>query len=310
VACQPPPFRVAPPRGLDLFAPVPDDNPLTRGRVALGERLFFDPQLSADHSVSCSSCHRPARAFSDSLAVSRGVYGRTGTRNAPSVLNAAYRPSFFWDGRAATLEEQVLQPIQDSLEMGLPLAELEERVRASTSYRRAFRREFGAEPSRQNIARALAGYLRTLRSGDAPFDHFMDGDTTALSPIARRGFALFSGRAGCTSCHIGPLLSDNDFHNTGVGWGGPDAGRFRVTGNERDLGRFKVPSLRNVALTAPYMHDGSIRTLEDVVEFYDGGGHRNPNSDPLLHPLGLTAEEKGALIAFLRSLTSPASEMP
>jgi cytochrome c peroxidase len=307
------PFRVPAPLGQDLFAPVPDDNPLTRERIALGARLFVDPLLSVDRSVSCSSCHRPANAFSDSIPFSRGAHGRTGKRNAPSILNVVYRSSFFWDGRASSLEEQVLQPIQDSLEMDLPLAELESRVRESASYSRAFRRAFGEDVSAQNIARALASYLRTLRSGNAPIDRFKNGDTTALSPLARRGADLFVGKAHCAACHLGPNLSDGDFHSTGVAWRGDtlrDPGRFAVTGRAEDRGLFKTPSLRNVAVTAPYMHDGSMRTLEEIIEFYDGGGRRNPNLDPVIRPLRLTPEEKRALAEFLDGLTGSAVRVP
>lgn len=314
LACRPlEPFRVPVPLGQDLFAPVPDDNPLTRERVALGARLFVDPLLSVDRSVSCSSCHRPAHAFSDSIPFSRGAHGRAGKRNAPSILNVVYRSSFFWDGRANSLEEQVLQPIQDSLEMDLSLAELETRVRASASYSRAFRRAFGEDVSAQNIARALSSYLRTLRSGNAAIDGFKNGDTTALSPVARRGIDLFVGKAHCAACHLGPNLSDGDFHSTGVAFRGDtlrDPGRFAVTGRAEDRGLFKTPSLRNVAVTAPYMHDGSVRTLEEVVEFYDAGGRRNPNLDPLVRPIHLAPDEKRALVEFLRGLTGTAVRIP
>jgi len=306
--CQAGSDRRAPtPLGLDLFAPVPDDNPLTRGRVAIGKRLFFDPVLSLDHRVSCSSCHRPDHAFADTSDVSLGSRRRVGIRNTPSVLNAVYRATFTWDGRSRSLEDQVLLPIQDPDEMALPLVELEKRVRAQSSYARAFRREFGEDPTPRTIGLALASYLRTLRSGDAPIDRFRAGDTLALSSSARLGFRLFAGQANCTTCHVGPMFSDGDFHNTGIAWREDeftDIGRAGITGLTEDKGRFKTPSLRNVAVTAPYMHDGSKRSLADVVEFYDGGGRRNPYLDPLIQPLRLTADEKRALVAFLQSLTS------
>jgi len=301
------PYRVPVPVGLDLFVPIPADNPLSPGRVALGKRLFFDSILSADGSRSCASCHEPDHAFSDTSAVSSGVHARTGRRNAPSLINAAYRSAFAWDGRAESLEEQVLRPIHDSLELGLSLDSLQARLRAEPSYRRAFRRELDDEPTPPAIARALASYLRTLRSGDAPVDRYRAGDTTALSPAARLGLALFIGKAGCSTCHAGPLFTDGDFHNTGIAWRNntyADSGRAAVTGLTDDLGRFKTPSLRNVALTAPYMHDGSKRSLEGVVAFYDSGGRRNPGIDPLLTPLHLTTVEQRALIALLASLTS------
>jgi cytochrome c peroxidase len=260
--------------------------------------------------VSCSSCHRPDHRFSDTSAVSIGAHGRAGRRNAPSLLNAVYRSAFSWDGRAASLEEQVLRPIQDPTEMDLSLAELQRRLREQPRYRRAFRREFGDDPTPRTIGWALASYLRTLRAADAPIDRFRDGDTTALSDIARRGFRLFVGTAGCSTCHVGALFTDGDFHNTGAAWRGQtfgDSGRAGVTGSPDDRGRFKTPSLRNVAATAPYMHDGSRRALADVIDFYDSGGRANPNLDPLIQPLRLTAHDKRALIAFLESLTSPSA---
>jgi cytochrome c peroxidase len=306
-ACRTPnDYRPSTPLGLDLFAPVPESNPLSRGRVALGRRLFTDPLLSVDRSVSCASCHRPSHAFSDTVARSSGSHGRAGPRNAPSLLNAAYRDAFFWDGRATSLEEQVLQPIQDSLEMDLPMDQLVARLRADGAYRATFRREFGEEPNPKGIALALASFVRTLRSGDAAIDRFRNGDSTALSPLARRGFQLFVGRAGCSACHLGPLLSDGDFHNTGVAWrdgSWRDLGRFVVTRDSADRGAFKTPSLRNVARTAPYMHDGSIATLDAVIDFYDRGAGRNPNLDPVVRPLRLTPEERRSLLAFLESLS-------
>ena len=301
--------RAPTPLGLDLFAPVPDDNPLTEGRVAIGRKLFFDPMLSVDRRVSCSSCHRPDHAFADTTDVSFGSRNRVGIRNTPSVLNAVYRATFAWDGRSRSLEDQVLLPIQDPDEMALTLVELAKRARAQPRYARAFRREFGEEPTPRTIAMALAAYLRTLRSGDAPIDRFRAGDTLALSAAARLGFRLFTGMANCTTCHVGPLFTDGDFHNTGIAWRGDeftDIGRAGVTGLTEDKGRFKTPSLRDVAITAPYMHDGSKRSLADVVEFYDTGGQRNLGLDPLIRPLRLTASEKQALVAFLESLTSRA----
>jgi len=299
-------YRVTVPLGLDLFAPVPAENPLTRERVALGKTLFFDPTLSADRRVSCASCHRPRYTFSDTSATSLGARGGAGTRNAPSLSNAVYRNAFTWDGRAGTLEEQVLRPIENPLEMDLPLAQLLSRVRAEPSYRRDFRRAFGTDPTPQAIAWALAAYLRTLRSGDAPIDRYRAGDTTAISPAARTGFELFIGKAGCSTCHVGPLFTDGDFHNTGVAWRDGrfvDVGRGAVTGRAEDMGRFKTPSLRNIARTPPYMHDGSKRSLEEVVDFYDAGGQPNPGLDTFIQPLRLTHTEKLDLVAFLRALT-------
>lgn len=304
------PFPLPPVAGLDLLVPVPEDNPLTRDVVALGERLFFDPALSANGAVSCASCHRPERAFSDSVAVSRGVFGRIGRRNAPTLVNRAYGRTFFWDGRVATLEEQVLHPIQDSVEMGQPLPALTERLGRNARYRAEFRRAFGRTAIDSTVvARALASFVRTIRSGDAPADRWRDGDSSALSPEAQRGFALFTGRANCVACHVGPNLSDEQFHNTGVstrvgdGHGASDPGRARVTGLPRDQGAFKTPTLRDVGLSAPYMHDGSMATLEQVVAFYDSGGRANPTLDPEIKPLRLTSQERSDLTAFLRALS-------
>lgn len=300
-------YRAPAPLGLEGSVPVPADNPLTRSRILIGRKLFFDPVLSGNGRVSCSSCHLPSHGFADTSAVSLGVNRRVGRRNAPSLLNAAYLTGLLWDGRARSLEDQVLLPIQDPDEMNLSLADLEKRVRAQPSYARAFRQEFGEYPTPRTIALALASYLRTLRSGDAPIDRFRAGDTLALSAPARLGFRLFTGKANCTTCHVGPLFTDGDFHNTGVAWRDgefTDIGRAGVTGLTEDKGRFKTPSLRNVAITAPYMHDGSKRSLAEVVEFYDGGGQLSPGLDPLIQPLRLTAAEKQALVAFLESLTS------
>jgi cytochrome c peroxidase len=297
-------YRVSVPLGLDLVAPVPADNALTADKIALGRKLFLDPELSADRSRSCASCHQPRRYFTDGRARPVGVSGRRGARNVPSILNAAYGHAFLWDGRAESLEAQVLRPIQGKDELGLRLEELTRRLEAREDYREDFRDAFG-DPgiSANRIARSLASYVRTLRSGDAPIDHFLHGDSAALSPDAQRGFRLFVGRANCGVCHLAPLFTDHRFHNTGVSWGSGDAGRYAVTGQAKDMGAFKTPSLRNVARTAPYMHDGSLATLEEVIAHYDDGGTPNPSLDEEVRPLRLTAAEKRRLIAFLEALT-------
>ncbi len=300
-------FEMPRPEGLDLYLPVPADNPLTPAKVALGERLFFEPLLSADEKLSCSSCHKPEHVFSDTVAVSPGVYGRRGTRNAPSIVNAAYGELFFWDGRAATLEDQALLPIQAPNEMDMPLDSVLQRLGGKPEYRERFAAAFpDGEVSAPNLARAIASYVRTLRSGDSPFDRFFAGDPTALSTEARDGFQLFVGRARCSLCHAGPTFTDQSFHNTGVAWRDgmlADSGRAAVTGTRDALGAFKTPSLRNVERTAPYMHDGSVATLEEVLEFYNDGGNPNPYQDPDIRPLNLNASERSALLAFLRSLS-------
>jgi cytochrome c peroxidase len=271
------------PLGLDLFLPAPEDNPLTAEKIQLGRRLFFDRRLSRDGSVACSSCHDPDRAFSDGRPVAIGVFGRRGRRNAPALLNRAYGRLFFWDGRVATLEEQVLKPIEDPNEMDLPLAEAASRVALAP----------------QEISRALASFVRSILSGDSPFDRFVNGDRAALSSEEQSGLQLFRGKADCVACHVGPNFTDERLHNTGIAWRN---GRFTDLGAGE--GNFKTPTLREAARTAPYMHDGSLATLQDVVEYYDRGGNRNPHLDAELHPLYLSLQEKTDLVLFLRSLSS------
>jgi cytochrome c peroxidase len=303
-ACRAPGSYVVPvPLGLDLYARVPADNPITPSRVELGRRLFFDASLSADGRVSCATCHIPERAFADTVPVSAGVYGRAGSRNAPSLLNVTYRSPLFWDGRANRIEEQVLLPLQSATEMDRSLDALVAGLAERADYRSAFQRAFQRDVNAEDVARALASFVRTLRSGGSAFDRYRNGEAEALSEEALRGFALFTGRAGCSGCHAGPSFSDDDFHNTGIAVGSGDPGRFGVTGVPADRGAFRTPSLRNVNATPPYMHDGSVATLEEVLEFYDGGGADNPNRDPRLRPLRLSSEEKRELLAFLTSLT-------
>jgi len=300
--------------GLDVMAPVPDSNPLTRSKVTLGERLFNERSLSRDSSVSCASCHQPGHGFSDSVSFSRGVGGR-GARNAPALVNRVYGRTFFWDGRAASLEEQVLHPIADTMEMGLPLREMTRRLRSEPSYRRLFRWAFSSEADTTTVSRALASYVRTLRSGESPLDRWRDGDTTALSLAARRGFAVFTGKGQCNVCHVGPNFTDELFHNTGVAartalrtsGNVADPGRAGVTREYKDSGAFKTPTLREVARTAPYMHDGTFASLDEVIGFYDGGGFQNSHLDPEIHPLGLSGSEKSDLVEFLRSLNGAGS---
>lgn len=304
------------PLGLDRYVPTPVDNPMTAEKVALGRLLFSDPRLSRDGTVACVTCHAPERGFTDDEPVAIGVDGRRGTRNAPTLVNRAWGTHQFWDGRAASIEAQILATVQSRAEQDLPLPELEERVAAVEAYRERFTNTFADGVTATNIARALAAYVRTIRSGDSPFDRYQFGDRAALSEQQAQGATLFFGRANCWRCHAGPTLSDELFHNTGVAWrpaGGftssaplaepRDAGRFIVTDKPADLGAFKTPTLREVARTAPYMHDGSLATLEDVVDFYSDGGQPNPHLDRRIQRLGLTADEKAALVAFLRALS-------
>jgi cytochrome c peroxidase len=289
------------PLGLDLYLPAPADNPITTEKLALGRRLFVEARLSADGRTSCASCHQPARAFTDGQRVARGVFGRSGRRNVPSILNRGYGTAFSWDGGGVTLEDQVRRAISSSVDLGLSPAVAAERLSHDATYAAAFDAAFAAPISADLLVQAIATFVRGARSGNSPFDRFFAGDLAALSTEARRGYVLFTGQARCGRCHAGPLFTDEDLHNTGVGWG-RDAGRFDVTELPEDRGRFKTPGLRDVGLTAPYMHDGSLATLEAVVEFYDRGGGRNPNLDPAMRPLRLTPDQRSALVAFLRGL--------
>jgi cytochrome c peroxidase len=274
---------------------VPEANPLTPEKITRGRALFFDTRLSADRTVSCATCHQPDRGFTDGQAVARGVHGTMGTRNTPTLVEAGYGRAFFWDGRAESLEAQVLMPITNPAEMGLDLPTLEARVGLP-----------GAE-----VAAALASYVRTIRSRESRYDWFQAGQVQMLTAEERAGLEVFRGRGQCGACHGGPDLTDGGFHNTGVGWADgqlSDEGRFAVTGDDRDHGAFKTPTLRDVALTEPYMHDGSLATLDDVVEFYSAGGRPNPHLDPRLRPRHFAPDEKRALVAFLRALTGRVSE--
>ncbi len=291
--------------------PIPEDNPVTPQKVALGRRLFFDPILSRDHTLSCASCHDPRRAFTDGRAVSVGVFGRQGTRSVPTLINRAYGDFFFWDGRITSLEEQVIQPILAEDEMDMTLEEAVARVQRDLDYNKLFQVAFGRPIDAENLAGALASYVRTILSGNAPVDRYLSDEREQLSPEAYQGLRLFRGKANCSACHLGPMFTDERFHNTGIAWHDGellDEGRFAVTGRQEDRGAFKTPTLREVVRTAPYMHDGSLPTLEDVVEFYNRGGNANPHLDEELRPLNLDDDEKKALIEFLRSLSGDIQE--
>jgi cytochrome c peroxidase len=284
--------------------PEPKDNPLTEARVALGRRLFFDPILSADNTVACASCHQPEHGFASAEANPRGVRGQRGARRAPTLFNRAYGTAFFWDGRAASLEEQALRPIEDPAEMGSSVADALRRLRASPDYPARFEAAFGDGVSAANLAKALAAFERVLLRGGSPVDRFRQGEHAALTPQQRHGLWLYESKGRCWRCHSGPNFTDEGFHNTGVGWGKepPDLGRQAVTRSAADRGKFKTPRLRGAALTAPYMHDGSLRTLREVVEFYNKGGGANPSLDPAMAPLGLSEADVEALVAFLEAL--------
>lgn len=306
IAAAPAPPPV--PAGLPAV-PVPADNPLTPDKIALGERLFFEPALSADGTIHCGSCHDPERYFTDGAALSKGVGGQLGEHNAGTVVNAAYAAHLLWDGRSLSLEDQVRYPVTHPREMNNTQEKVVAALAADPAYPPLFARAFGdPEVTWTRVAQALASFERTILSGGSPYDRWAAGDAGALSASARNGLELFQGRAGCAGCHkVGPespFFSDFAFHNTGVGWAdGPDLGRYNITKEREDKGAFRTPGLRNVAKTAPYMHDGKMATLREVAEFYVRGGGPNPFLDERIRPLDLTDSEIADLIAFLESLT-------
>lgn len=322
---------------------VPADNRVTAEKVRLGEALYFDKRLSADGSLSCATCHDPAAAFADNNLLAVGVGGRKGARNAPTVLNAMFGEALFWDGRSLSLEEQVKQPLVNPVEMGMPNFDVVvARVSAVPEYRRGFRRAFKGEGiTIETIAKAIASYERTRLSGNSPFDRFIAGDGDAITEAQKRGWELFRGKAQCVTCHAyspsSPFFTDFKFYNTGAATrnrdldrlarealgadapardprqapsslthaeGFSELGRFLVTRRPKDIGAFKTPTLRDVELTGPYMHDGSRRTLLDVVRFYARGGERNSHLDERMQPLALTEREMSDLVEFMRALTS------
>jgi len=324
---------------------IPQDNPQTPEKIALGQKLFFDGRLSADGTVACATCHDPARAFTDGRPVSIGIHSRAGQRNAPTILNALYNKMQFWDGRARTLEEQASFPIINSFEMGQPnLDAAVTKLGAIEEYKQAFQKVFGRPLNGPDLLRAIAAYERTLVSFDSPFDHFIAGDQNAIDESAKRGWELFNTKARCNKCHAltetqrdVTNFTDFDFHNIGIGIlrhnvaplarkaeqeiasGHLEAvdraaiqtdmsvlGRFLITKKEADIAAFKTLILRNILLTAPYFHDGSQETLWDVVDHYNkGDGLKNPWLDEDIQPLALTESEIDDLVAFLVSLTSP-----
>jgi cytochrome c peroxidase len=299
--------RLAP---LPKTAPAPKDNPTTPEKVALGKQLFFDPRLSGDNTLSCSSCHIPERAFTDGRAQAKGRGGKTLSRNTPSLLNAGFHRAYFWDARAASLEEQALVPIHAADEMNQDLHELEAELNAIPGYVQQFDAVFGTNVTSEGIARAIAAFERTLVTKPSPFDRYLEGDKNALSDDAKEGLELFTGGAGCVRCHRGPLLSDGQSYRLGVSEG--DKGRGAVSGDKEDDGKFRTPSLRNLSETGPYMHDGSMRTLTDVVTFYFRHVPRSSaDGQPLdIEPLlDRSFAEITPLVAFLDSLTGEAPEV-
>jgi cytochrome c peroxidase len=288
--------------------PVPADNPMTPEKVALGKQLYFDPRLSVDDTISCASCHDPKKGWSNGERFATGVRGQVGGRNAPTIINAAYSELQFWDGRARLLEGQALGPIQNPIEMDHKIEDCVAKLNKIPGYREQFRKVFGTEVTAENLAKAIAAFERTVLSGNAPYDRFKAGDAQALSEAAQRGMKIFFGKGHCAACHSGPNFSDHAFHNIGVGMDkpNPDLGRYEVTKQLGDRGAFKTPTLREIARHAPYMHDGSLATLEEVIEYYNKGGIPNPQLDEEIFPLNLTAAEKADLVTFLKEgLSSP-----
>jgi cytochrome c peroxidase len=330
---------------LALNAPVSASDPPSAAKVTLGERLFFDARLSADGTIACSTCHEPARAFTDGKPVAIGIHGGVGQRNTPTILNAVFDKTQFWDGRAATLEEQAGLPIVNSVEMGQPsLDAAAAAIAAIPEYREDFLAVFGAPPDARNLVDAITAYERTQVAADSPFDHYIAGDANAIDAGAKRGWELFNTRGKCNKCHAltedkrdTTNFIDNDFHNIGVNIVRHDVvrlaqkarqllasgdqaaidraaiqtdlsalGRFLVTKKETDIASFKTPNIRNVLVTAPYFHDGSQETLWDVVDHYNkGAGLRNPYLDTDIVPLALSEGDIDDLVAFMASLTSP-----
>jgi cytochrome c peroxidase len=334
----------APPVGLDPIAwaniYVPANNELTPDRIALGRKLYFDTKLSKDGTVACATCHDISRGFTDRRSVSEGIKDQLGQRSSPTTMNAALLQSMFWDGRAPSLEEQAKLPILNPVEMGHPdSASVMAAVNADASYGAFFQKAYGRAPNYDDLGRALASFERTLIFLDAPFDHYLAGDSKAISPAAQRGLELFNGKARCVSCHMinssNPLGTDNLFHNIGVSArkqnfeelaqkglaaikanGDEQAldklaietnlselGRFLVSRQRQDIGAFKTEQIRNVGLTAPYMHDGSLRTLWDVMDHYNKGGETNAYLDGGIEPLNLSEDEINDVVAFLFTLT-------
>lgn len=286
----------------------PSDNQLTPARFALGKKLFFDPIMSLDSTVSCASCHDPAHAFSDTVAQSPGVGGAPGVRNAPTLSNVVYQPYYTREGGLPTLEMQVLVPIQEHNEFNFNMLRIVDRLKNDTAYVRMSREAYDRAPDAFVVTRSIACFERTLISGNSPYDQYVfQGEQNALSVAQRRGMELFfSGRTSCSECHSGFNFSNYAFENNGLYETYNDPGRYRLTLDSSDVARFKVPTLRNVGLTAPYMHDGSISSLEKVVEHYNAGGQSHPHKSPLIRPLYLSAQEQSDLVDFLESLTDTA----
>jgi cytochrome c peroxidase len=284
--------------------PFPADNPYTPEKAALGKMLFFDTRLSRDKNLSCASCHNPSFGWEVPFATAIGAGGKPLGRHAPTALNQAWSKNLFWDGRAPTLEAQAKGPIEAAVEMDLPMATAVVRLKAVQGYGAAFAKAFPKDGlSEHTVLQAIATYERTIVTGDTPFDRWIRGDAAALSAEAKRGFALFTGKANCAACHSGWNFSDDKFHDIGLPT--DDKGRMGITNQPADLHAFKTPGLREIAARAPFMHHGQVATLEAVVSHYVGGGQKRASLSPQMKPLPLNAQDVGDLTAFMRSLSSP-----
>jgi cytochrome c peroxidase len=306
---------------------VPVSNPQSDLKILLGKQLYFDTRLSKNNTISCATCHNPAMGWSDAGPTSTGINGQKGTRRAPPVSNSAYSPLQFWDGREPSLEGQAKGPIQNPVEMGNTHEVMVQTIQDVEGYVKEFQSVFGTSKITVDlVVNAIAAFERTVVTTDSPFDRYVKGERNALTPMEKKGLEIFNGKGHCTACHWGPYFSDGRFHNlavTSTDPAKPDLGRYEITKNKSDMGAFKTPTIRDVALRPPYMHNGSEKTLEDVVDLYDKGGRTgDPNISPLILPLHLTKYEKKALVAFLsHAMTSlnpevanvkpiPASELP
>jgi cytochrome c peroxidase len=300
-------YKLKIPFGLEESAIViPADNPLTREKVELGRALFFDKRLSADNTIACASCHLAKFAFTDGMPVSTGIRGQKGGRSAPASFNRVFSSAQFWDGRADTLEAQSIGPFTNPIEHGFTSYDLMiAKMKKIPGYKKLFMDVFGDEITIGNVGKAIASFQRTVLSGNSPADRFDQGqEAGAIPEAAQRGLTLFREKARCTKCHSGFNFTDEKFHNLGIGWDDNkvDLGRYMVTKNAEELGAFKTPTLREISRSAPYMHDGRFKTLEEVVNFYNKGGVKNPHQDNLIIPLELTDQEQSDLVQFLRTL--------
>lgn len=289
---------------------IPADNPMTPEKVALGKQLFFDKSLSKDGSAACVTCHLPEKGWTDGEKLSKKVGGAMNTRHSPTLLNVGYNEAWYWDGRAETLEKQIVAAWKG--QMGADPAKIAETVGKIPGYEVQFKTVFGANATEDTIVKALASFVRTIRAGDAPWDKIDKdaADKSKESEAARRGFALFRGKAGCAACHAPPMFTDNGFHDVGIGYDKdvkePDIGRGKVTSNKDDNGKFKTPHLRNITSHAPYFHDGRAATLDEAVDYMLAGGNKNDNLDKQLKKVTLSKAEREDLMAFLKSLDAPA----